>query len=84
MNKELITPDKIIVEINCAMKNSAALDGDCRNCKARRIYQTSVEEQAILDRNWNIDLTSGECQGECMLVLEKTANEIGSKYDVSW
>lgn len=84
MTKEFKTPEEIQEEINNAMQNSNALDGDCKDCQVRRICQIPEDEQIILGRNWNIDMVSGECQGDCKSVLEQIAKEVGNKFEANW
>lgn len=82
--KALQTPDQIINALNVAMAKSNALDGDCKGCQVRRIGRVTDEEAKYLGRNWNIDMVNGECQGDCMTVLEQTAKELGKKFDAVW
>ena len=84
IGKELKTPGQIKEAINIAMASSEALDGDCKECQARRICQVSEEDQNQLGRNWNIDIFNGECQGDCLAVIEQIARDIGDKYNAIW
>ena len=82
--KKLQTPEQIKNALNVAMSESIALDGDCKGCQVRRIGRVTDEEANHLGRNWNVDMVNGECQGECMAVLEQTAMELGKKVDAVW
>ena len=84
MTKTLQTPEQIKDAINLPMANSDALDGDCRECKVRRISRVTAEEANQLGRDWNVSMVNGECRGECMAVLEATVNLVGRKYEAIW
>ncbi len=84
MGKEVHTPKQIVNELNAAMAESDALDGDCKECQARRIGLVTDEEANLLGRNWNVDMVNGQCDGGCKEVLEQVANAIGEKYDADW
>ena len=84
MEKPLVNPEEIIEAINEIMSISDALDGDCRECNARRIGRVTDEEEKQLGRDWNVDMISGECKGECSSVLVQAANEVGRKFDAIW
>jgi hypothetical protein len=70
--------------INVSMANSEALDGDCKECRVKRICQVTEAEAKALGRNWNVDMFNGECKGECLDVLEKVVVLLGQKYDAIW
>jgi len=55
-----------------------------KGCQVLRICATTEEESKQLGRNWNIDMVNGECQGDCMAVLEQTAKTFGNRYDAIW
>ena len=82
--KELQIPEQIKNALNDSMSKSIALDGDCNGCQVRRIGRVTEKEANYLGRNWNVDMVNGECQGDCMAVLEQTAMELGEKIDAVW
>lgn len=84
MKKELQTPDQIKNSLNITMAKSKALDGDCKECQVRSIGRVTEEEAKKLGRNWNVNKVNGECQGDCMAVLEQAAKELGKKFDADW
>jgi hypothetical protein len=84
MAKMLVLPDQIVAMLNAEMKKSTALDGDCRECLVRRVSRVPDHEAKQLRRNWNVDMVNGECQGDCMEVLQEVAIAVGYEYDVSW
>lgn len=84
MTKTPKTPEQIKDEINLAMAKSDALDGDCRECKVKRLRRVTEEEAKQLGRNWNIDMINGECRGECVAVLDTIVSAIGKKHEAIW
>lgn len=84
MAKTLVSPEKIVVAINAKMKQSKALDGDCRECEVRRVSRVTGHEAQQLGYNWNVDMVNGECRGGCMEVLEEVVKAVGREFDVSW
>jgi len=81
---KFLTPEEIKNALNVAMAQSLALGGDCQRCQVKRIARVTEEDAIRLGRNWNVDMVNGECQGDCMTVLEQTSRELGSKIDALW
>lgn len=84
MNKKLRTTEQITEIVNAAMESSETLDGDCKNCRVKRVCRVSEDEARQLGRNWNVDMVNGECRGECMSVLEVTVRDLGKAYEAIW
>ena len=66
------------------MAKSDALDGDCKECQVRRVSRLTEEEVTRFGRNWNVDMFSGECRGECLEVLAAELDLLGKKYEAIW
>ena len=58
--KRAVPPEEIIEALNSAISKSSALDGDCVECRVRRIGRVNDEEGSQLGRNWNVDMVNGE------------------------
>ncbi|BAV32766.1 hypothetical protein SCL_0444 [Sulfuricaulis limicola] len=82
--KRVVSPEEIVAVLNKALAESAALEGDCRECQVRRVGRVTDEEARQLGRNWNVDMVNGECGGECYDVLVDIAREVGGALDASW
>jgi hypothetical protein len=82
--KKSVLPNEIVKALNSAISKSDALDGDCQECRVRRVGRVTDEEEKQLGRNWNVDMVNGECVGECRDVLVEIAREIGKELDASW
>lgn len=84
MAKTLVLPDEIVAALNAEMKQSKALDGDCRECRVRRVSRATDHEAQQLGRNWNVDMVNGECRGDCADVLAEVARNVGRKFNAAW
>lgn len=84
MAKTLVSPEKIVAALNDAMKASKMLDGDCNECRVRRVGRVNDQDAQQLGRNWNVDIVNGDCQGGCMDVLQEVAQVVGREFDVLW
>ena len=82
--KKTVPPGEIVEALNGAISKSNALDGDCKECRVRRVGRVTDEEEKQLGRNWNVDMVNGECGGECRAVLAEIALAVGKELDASW
>lgn len=41
--KRTISPEEIVEALNSAISKSTALDGDCRECRVRRVHAVLVD-----------------------------------------
>ena len=82
--KKTVSPEEIVEALNSAISTSDALDGDCQECRVRRVGRVTDEEEKQLGRNWNVDMVNGECGGECHAVLVEIALAVGKELDASW
>ena len=82
--KRTASPEEIVKALNSAISQLDALDGDCRECRVRRISRVTYGEEKQLDRNWNVDMVNGECGGECRAILEDIARAVGKELDAFW
>lgn len=83
-SKKRVTPEEIVAALNEAMAHSTALGGDCRECRVRRVGRVTDAEAKQLGRNWNVDMTNGECRGECYELLVAVARDIGGALEAVW
>ena len=84
MAKAMVSSDQIVSKINEEMRSTHELGGDCHECQVRRVRPVSDNEAKELGRNWNVDMTNGECFGDCKDVLGAVTRRVGQEVDAKW